>query len=96
MRRLRIVLKVGGDGLGGLPRRFSETQVVRQKHRLRRRFDCEVISFPNISTGIYGFPKDLAAETALNTVRYHDTKVARVIFVCFDLENLALYKALMQ
>ena len=55
---------------------------------------CESVSFPNISTGIYGFPKDLAAETAITTVRYQPTNVARVNFVCFDLENLALYRAL--
>lgn len=51
------------------------------------------ITFPNISTGIYGFPKEKAAEIAINTCqdfikRHHIT----VTFVCFDDENYQLYR----
>ena len=55
------------------------------------------IAFPNISTGVYGFPKDQAAEIAINTVKdFLDEKDAHleVIFVVFDHENLTLYKHL--
>jgi O-acetyl-ADP-ribose deacetylase (regulator of RNase III) len=31
--------------------------------------ECRNIAFPAISTGIYGYPKDLAAECSLKTVR---------------------------
>lgn len=53
------------------------------------------IGFPNISTGIYGFPKDLAAEIALNTTqKFLKTSPVslQLLFVCFDEENYHLYK----
>ncbi|WP_183562617.1 O-acetyl-ADP-ribose deacetylase [Mucilaginibacter sp. SP1R1] len=56
------------------------------------------IAFPNISTGIYHFPKDKAAVIAVKTVKdflMTDTVIERVIFVCFDDENYRLYHALL-
>ncbi len=52
--------------------------------------NCISIAFPNISTGIYGFPKDKAAKIAVKTVQDYLQKTSRieqVIFVCFDEEN---------
>jgi len=52
------------------------------------------IAFPNISTGIYGYPKDKAALVALETVRKtlaETPGIERVVFVCFDEENFNLY-----
>ncbi|WP_020559523.1 O-acetyl-ADP-ribose deacetylase [Thiofilum flexile] len=57
------------------------------------------IAFPNISTGIYGFPKDKAAKIATQTVSDFLTttdKIERVIFVCFDEENYEIYNKLLQ
>lgn len=57
----------------------------------------KTIAFPNISTGIYRFPKNKAAAIAVNTVKAflanHHT-FEKVIFVCFDEENYSLYKQL--
>lgn len=52
------------------------------------------IAFPNISTGIYGFPKEEAAEIAINTVNTFLEKnqlPKQVFFVCFDEKNYRLY-----
>lgn len=56
------------------------------------------IAFPNISTGVYGFPKDKAAAIALSAVNSFlsdDQQIMRVYFVCFDKENHQLYQQLM-
>ena len=53
------------------------------------------IAFPNISTGIYRFPKPEAATIAITTVQQFiatDNSLEKVIFVCFDEENYALYE----
>ena len=52
------------------------------------------IAFPNISTGVYGYPKKEAAEIAVNTVAEFlnkDNSINTVYFVCFDEENYQLY-----
>ena len=56
------------------------------------------IAFPNISTGVYGYPKDRAAGVAVDAVRKtleETSGIERVVFVCFDDENLKLYKELL-
>ena len=57
--------------------------------------NIKTIAFPNISTGNYGFPKEKAAQIAINTVDgfiKDDDAIEEVIFVCFDEENFRIYK----
>lgn len=58
----------------------------------------ETIAFPNISTGVYGFPKEKAAKTAIETVTQflsENEQIRQVYFVCFDLENYEFYQQLL-
>ncbi|WP_163655272.1 O-acetyl-ADP-ribose deacetylase [Listeria sp. PSOL-1] len=58
------------------------------------------IAFPNISTGVYHFPKEKAAEIALYTVKEWiqsepNTTLTEIRFVCFDQENYELYQKML-
>jgi O-acetyl-ADP-ribose deacetylase len=67
---------------------YRNSLLLAEEHQLAR------VAFPGISTGIYRFPKDKAAEIAVNTVRDMNgifKHVREVVFVCFDAESLALY-----
>ena len=57
----------------------------------------KTIAFPNISTGIYHFPKDKAAEIAVKAVRDFNriSEIEKVLFVCFDDENYQIYKGIL-
>lgn len=63
--------------------------------QIAKQYQCKTVAFPNISTGIYGFPKDKAAEIAIRTVQQfleENTLPNRVYFVCFDPENYHIYQ----
>lgn len=54
------------------------------------------IAFPNISTGVYHFPKQLAAEIAVKAIGDHNSTLPQhCIFVCFDEENYNIYQQLL-
>lgn len=60
--------------------------------------NCTSIAFPNISTGIYGFPKELAAEIAIREVRSYlitNKSITKVLFCCYDSENFSIYTKLL-
>jgi len=65
--------------------------------QLALEYKIETIAFPNISTGIYGYPKEDAAKIATGTVINFlktNSSIYQVRFVCFDDENFILYNRL--
>lgn len=68
----------------------------RNSLRLALEHQCHSIAFPNISTGIYGFPKAKAASIAISTIDFflqNEPVIQEVFFVCFDQENFELMQA---
>ncbi|MDF2933766.1 MAG: RNase inhibitor [Chryseobacterium sp.] len=65
--------------------------------KLAETLDVKTISFPNISTGVYRFPKELAAKIAVREVQNFQSEIIeKVVFVCFDDENEKIYKKLLE
>jgi len=67
--------------------------------KLAIQHQVKTIAFPNISTGVYHFPKPLAADIAVKTVQDFFSQndfIEELIFVCFDEENLRLYEERME
>ncbi|WP_034279239.1 O-acetyl-ADP-ribose deacetylase [Alkanindiges illinoisensis] len=68
---------------------YNQSLKLADQHQLTR------IAFPNISTGIYGFPKARAARIAVQAIHQNLPQcqfLQQVIFVCYDHENYALYQ----
>jgi len=59
----------------------------------------ETLAFPSISTGIYGYPIELAAEVAVDTVRLALNQFPafrEIVFACFSSSDLAVYERILQ
>ena len=64
--------------------------------KLAESLNVKTIAFPNISTGVYRFPKELAAKIAVQEVQdFESDVIENVIFVCFDDENVEIYRKLL-
>ena len=67
----------------------------RKSMELAAQCGARTVAFPSISTGIYGFPVELAAPIAVATVRSALTEgasVEEVTFCCFSDADLAVYQ----
>ncbi|MEP6513784.1 MAG: O-acetyl-ADP-ribose deacetylase [Parafilimonas sp.] len=56
------------------------------------------IAFPNISTGVYHFPKQKAAQIAIDIVKEFieaSNAVEEIYFVCYDDENYKIYQSIL-
>lgn len=63
--------------------------------QLAHEHNVKSIAYPCISTGIYRFPKDIAAKVSTNKITsllLEYTSIEKVIFICFDDANYLEYK----
>jgi O-acetyl-ADP-ribose deacetylase len=73
-----------------LARCYASCLSIAGEHRFRD------VAFPAIATGVYGFPRPEAARIAVAEARRHlaaNEFPERVIFVCFDEDTAAAYRA---
>jgi len=67
----------------------------RNSLQLAAEHQLKTIAFPNISTGIYGFPKEPAARIAIEEVQHFLSEneiPEQVVFCVFDASNYVIYK----
>jgi O-acetyl-ADP-ribose deacetylase len=72
---------------------YIHTLELAQAHQLK------TIAFPNISTGVYGYPKLEAAEIAITTVKdyiQNQPSFETIFFAVFDDENYRLYHGILK
>lgn len=70
---------------------YRKALALAEEHGLRS------IAFANISTGVYGFPKERAAKIVAKVMQdfsERPTTIAEVRFICHDSENYRIYKAI--
>jgi len=92
-----VIHAVGPVWRGG---RSGESELLASAHRrsveVADGLGCRSIAFPAISTGIYGYPVDLAAEVALGAAHAAaeaSANVRRLVFVLFSAGDLRTFRA---
>ena len=93
----KVIHTVGPVWRGG---NFNENLLLKNAYenslKLTENHKLVSIAFPNISTGVYGYPLDDAADIAIGTVlNFMDKAISirRIVFVCFDTLSYDIYKS---
>lgn len=95
-----IIHTVGPVWMGG--NNMEEELLVsayRNSLKLAKENKLKTIAFPNISTGVYGFPKEKAAQIAIQTTTefiHTNPEIKQVIFSVFDEENYQIYQRILK
>ncbi len=88
---IHTVGPIWNDGHSGEPEKLRNCYF--NSLQLAAKNGLHTLAFPNISTGVYGYPKAAAAKIAIEAVcSFQSDVVEKVLFVCFDEENYSIYK----
>lgn len=94
---IHTVGPVWQEGIAGEDRLLKNAYINSLKIAVEHKIT--ILAFPNISTGIYGFPKGRAAEIAVESVREFlavEKALKKVIFCCYDEENYKIYQSILE
>lgn len=67
----------------------------RNSLELARETGIRTIAFPGISTGVYGFPKDAAAQIAVTEMKKYEKDFDEIIACCFSETDASRYRDLL-
>ncbi len=94
-----VIHSVGPRWQDGL---HQESELLAQAYAscfaLINKHEIQSVVFPNISTGIYRFPKQLAAEIALAAIRQglqENPQLQQLSVVCFEQDSYQIYQQLL-
>jgi O-acetyl-ADP-ribose deacetylase (regulator of RNase III) len=93
---IHTVGPVWSGGNSGEPEHLAACY--RRSMEVADRLRAASIAFPGISTGVYGFPPELAAPIAIRSVRQAakaGTSVESVTFCCYSDNDLSIYRRLL-
>ncbi len=100
LKARHIIHTVGPVWRGGT---HGEPELLRacydESLRLASKHGLHSLAFPCISTGIYGYPADLAASIAVAAARdfaIRDTSLNHIIFCCFSIQDKQLYETILK
>jgi len=94
---IHTVGPVWHGGYSGEPQKLASCY--RRSLEIAETHGVTSVAFPNISTGVYGYPKKEAATIAVREVRNfleEANSVSRVIFCIFDEENYRIYQEFLE
>ena len=93
----RVIHTVGPIWQGG---EHDEASLLESCYRnsleLALQYELKTIAFASISTGVYGYPKQQAAEIAVKLMRQYEDRFEEIITCCFDDDNFKIYEALLE